>query len=892
METGLSDLEQTLDDLWRRVRQTNLYGGRPRNAVSEESVAAAQSALSLAEASGDQRFLREAWYMMAFALNANEQYVASITYYRLAIPAFDQAGEIERSSRMKLGFVVALSATGQSREALAVAREAEEVFRNSGDLASLAKLKTNLGSVHQRLDNYERASQCQFEAVELFQKAGDESALAQSYLNLGSTLCFLDRFDESEVMYAKCDEIAAKLGLHDLRAHATYNKAYLYFLSGRLSPALLMYRDARQMFSENTSLRHAALCDLDEAEIYIQLRLPQDALVLAQAAARSFADLDMPYEQGKAIAFGAVALTQKRQFGDALTAFKEAQAVLKQDGNLFWTALLDLYRAEVLFSIGRLWEAHSLAKTADAKFAEAGYPAKRLITLVLLGRVCLGLGRLDEAEFHVRMVRELAEDTKISLFLFACYSLSAELAEREGDARRAGEFYERAAHEIELRHTHLHHDELGITFYKNKAEVFESLVCLTLDSEDSSASAARAYAWCEKAKSQIIIDALAPHLPSIRSRASEALIARVDRLRGELNGSYLRFRPEFFATPGLPKGGQVELREDELVKTLNELSNSDSEYVSLQIASSVRLEELQQSLPADTTVLQYYFARDEVIAFVISATKFRVVRHVTPTKRVHFFAGRLQYQMERFSALVRNDNEEGDVEGRRTPADQVLQHFYKELIVPVMPYLETSGLIIVPHGVLHRIPFHAFFDGERYLADLFDISYAPSGSVLKYCLDRPDVVDAAPLGAALKPPDNVVAHFIHTDARVALRADNPVLSRLEFEDGSLCIPDIYSSQWQTNLLSICSGETSMNVSGDIEGFLGLVRSLLYAGCRSVLLELWKLRREPSLKFFELFYAEWISGKTKHQALSAAQQALRQEYSHPLDWAPFILTGRR
>src|SRR5437870_11101881 len=105
-------------------------------------------------------------------------------------------------------------------------------------------------------------------------------------------------------MYKNCEDIAAKLGSDDLRAHSIYNKAYLYFLSGRLSHALTVYRDARQIFLNSGSLRHAALCDLDEAEIYVQLRLPHDALVLAQAAANSFAELDMPYEQGKAIAFG------------------------------------------------------------------------------------------------------------------------------------------------------------------------------------------------------------------------------------------------------------------------------------------------------------------------------------------------------------------------------------------------------------------------------------------------------------------------------------------------------------------------------------------------------------------------------------------------------------
>ncbi|HLH31920.1 MAG TPA: tetratricopeptide repeat protein, partial [Terriglobia bacterium] len=223
METGVSDLEQTIEDLWKRVRQTNLYGGRPRNADSEESVAAAQSALSQARQSGDPRFLREAWCMMAFALNANEQYVESILYSRQAIPALEAAGEIERAARMRLGFIMALSTTGQSREALAVGREAEKVFRETGDRASLAKLVTNLGAVYQRLDDYERSVQCHFEAAELFKAVGDERALAQACLNLGSVLCFLDRFSESEEMYEKCDEIASRFDLPDLRAHAAYN---------------------------------------------------------------------------------------------------------------------------------------------------------------------------------------------------------------------------------------------------------------------------------------------------------------------------------------------------------------------------------------------------------------------------------------------------------------------------------------------------------------------------------------------------------------------------------------------------------------------------------------------------------------------------------------------
>src|SRR5688572_4077745 len=116
----------------------------------------------------------------------------------------------------------------------------------------------------------------------------------------------------------------------------------------------------------------------------------------------------------------------------------------------------------------------------------------------------------------------------------------------------------------------------------------------------------------------MFVDALAPHLPSVRSRADEALLARVERLRAELNGSYLRLQPEFLAVPALAKVEAIELKEDELIRTLGELSKADSEYVSLQTASSVRIEDLQQSLPGDTSVIEYFFARDEVLAFVLT----------------------------------------------------------------------------------------------------------------------------------------------------------------------------------------------------------------------------------------------------------------------------------
>ena len=49
---------------------------------------------------------------------------------------------------------------------------------------------------------------------------------------------------------------------------------------------------------------------------------------------------------------------------------------------------------------------------------------------------------------------------------------------------------------------------------------------------------------------------------------------------------------------------------------------------------------------------------------------------------------------------------------------------------------ERSDLVVIPHGFLHHIPFHALFDGERYLADYLALSYAPSASVFQLCSSK------------------------------------------------------------------------------------------------------------------------------------------------------------
>jgi CHAT domain-containing protein/tetratricopeptide (TPR) repeat protein len=92
-------------------------------------------------------------------------------------------------------------------------------------------------------------------------------------------------------------------------------------------------------------------------------------------------------------------------------------------------------------------------------------------------------------------------------------------------------------------------------------------------------------------------------------------------------------------------------------------------------------------------------------------------------------------------------------------------------------------------------------------------------------------------------------------------------------------------------LSACDTALGREMGG--EGLVGLTRAFQYAGARSVLASLWSVADYSTARFMKRFYGYLRSGKTKDEALRAAQiDQIREKSgsSHPFYWAAFQLTG--
>jgi CHAT domain-containing protein len=908
--------------MWEAIRGEHLFAGQARDEKSSEALSFSRVAMTLAGHSNSASLRAEAHRMMAYVLNANELYDDAILHYTQAIMLLQNEQSFQMAARTRLGLIAALFMTGHYQEAIQEGNRAASWFRKSGDHDGQARLCANLGNLYHRMDRHADAVEYQRRALRIFRRLKKQDALAPCLVNLGNSLTILDRFEEADRSYEQAENLGLKLDQGSIYTMARYNRAYLYFLRGRYSDAIRTFDELRENYTSTGSTRHAALCDLDECEIFLHLNLIPDALRLATRAAEGFSQLGMKYEEAKARTWLAIAFTHSERYVEALQVFCGAQEIFEVEDNRYYVASVALFRAQVLFAMGRLWEAHSVGLFAYETFTWLGIPSKRAMALTLLVRVGLETENMEEVERHLGNLEMLIGESSIPLHLFPCYSIIAKAAEHRGDLAKAHEYYELAAGEMELHRANLHYDKLRVSFFTSRRHVYEALLRISLTDGDPARRFAESFKWCERSKSRGMVDLLSQNVTDLQPHGNRSLLNRINRLHEELNAYSRRaeFEPGKISCPYGPS--DLKHKKNELAESLNQLSNEDRELASLHTVNAISVDEVQRVIPDDSVILQYFVARDEIMAFVISPKQGTIRRHLCTLSKVQELNEQLRLQLDKF--MLGEDYFRKYSAQLQHSIERCLRSLYAELIQPLEDLLNCGHLIIVPHDVLHYLPFHAFLNGECYLIDRFTLSYAPSASVFRYCIERESVKNATPIIIGVpddKAPliaDEVVrlkkalpgarsffgrratrrvlrreaseSSFLHIATHAVFRSDNPMFSSLKLADGPLTALDLYSMKCRTNLVTLSGCNSGMAGLAGADELLGLMRGFLYAGARSLLLSLWPVNDRSTLMFMEAFYQQWLAGQTKPKALRHACRTVRDKEPHPFFWAPFLLVG--
>ena len=263
-------------------------------------------------------------------------------------------------------------------------------------------------------------------------------------------------------------------------AEVEYNVAYLYYLRGEYARAISSYEITRELCVQAGDPYHRALCDLDQSEMYLELNMSRDGARLAESARAGFQKLKMRYEIAKATAFIGLAANQLGDRARALKMFATARKLFVNERNQLWPAVLDLYRAVVLFDDGEDESAAELCQAALDVFVANSIHSRAAVCEVLLARLALRSGEFTIAQEYCRSAIERLETLEAPAIACHAYLFMGEAQESLLDFEGARTSYETASSILEELRSELVQEDSKIAFLKDKLAIYENLVALIL----------------------------------------------------------------------------------------------------------------------------------------------------------------------------------------------------------------------------------------------------------------------------------------------------------------------------------------------------------------------------------------------------------------------------
>ena len=904
----------------------------------QRSLQTAQLLHQLAEVTGNLSYSALSLLAEANAVSIGlGQYQRGVELYDRAATIYHAQGDLVGQARSQIGKIAALGNLGRYREALDIGRWADAILAARSEFRAQATLIMNMGITYERLGDLAKALEMHDRAGEIYRQIGQpgDSGLGWVQVNRSIVLRKLGRFEESIQASNAARAILTEQGEKVEAARAQQNLALTYFVLGRYNEALECLDEVRDVFAGDGRQRDAMLVELFISDCLLQLRRFTDVLDKCQRVRKLFTELGARYVAAQAIVNEAAAYAELGRHAEALTSLAEARHIFEQGSNAVWVASTDLETAAVLLRQGRFEECLALALSCADVFEAHDSPVEEAQAWLVAARTALALGRHSQAQSLTNEVLAIGQARNLPTLIYQGHRLCGALAAAQGSAQEALKEYDQTIEALDRLRGKLM-VEFRVGFLEDKEEIYQEAVglCVDLDLPE------RALDYAERAKSRALVDLLAQRINlNIQARAEgdRALVAELTRLRTKRDQLYRTWEgDEKFTERGwISSSSDRQQAQQEVLELENQITECwhkllvhNADYARDASLWQVRTEPIQPYLAPDTVLLEYFVAHHRLIAFLVTATAVQVVQLPVELVAVQQLMQRLwlNFGTAPRSAPLQLSQLEGN-------ARSLLKELYELLMAPLASQIsDYPRLIIVPHGPLHYLPFHALYDGQSYLVQYHEISYLPAGSFLRYCREAPHdgtglialghsvsgrlphVVEEAQSVAGLMhgrvfiEREATVARIremaaecriLHIAAHGDFRPDNPLFSGLALADGWLTTLDIFNLQLNASLVTLSACQTGRSAVGAGDELLGLMRAFLSAGAASLVLSLWAVEDRSTAQLMKAFYERLAEGDTKAAALRHAQRKFIQgaqveadtaRYTHPYYWAPFFLVG--
>ena len=369
------------------------------------------------------------------------------------------------------------------------------------------------------------------------------------------------------------------------------------------------------------------------------------------------------------------------------------------------------------------------------------------------------------------------------------------------------------------------------------------------------------------------------------------------------------------ATFQTQKGNNSEKNIDAMqqyTQYLKQLEQRYPEYAQKKRTTVSSLPQIKAYLPQNQLMIAYFWGEKRQFCFVLEKEK----QTIFP----------INAQKDSLKSLLVS------IETKKSRIEQQAKAAYLQLIPPQLQQNTSLRWLIIPDGILHKLPFEALIKEGKYLVHSHAISYSYSATIWQNpsqnADSKEDIVIAPPFNAyktyqpslgdlqekkflqafpnatiwegkrqdivaAFSQEKNKNYHFIYAYTH-SFSDSLPQNCRIVLADTFLTIKDIESLHIHADLWILASCESGLGRFHEGEGVMSLARSFIHAGCRSVMPTLWKANAESVRKILEYFDAYITEGYAKDIALQKAKiQYLAESESEnrlPDMWAMQILIG--
>jgi CHAT domain-containing protein len=861
----------------------------------------AQACAELAEAAGMPEVRAYANYICAQTHAIDAEFETALQLIDAARLGYLAAGSPFEALRTNAGRIYVLQELGRYQEALEIGEvvlEALDNSRNDGrsevhaDTAEVqllaSRIYQNQGVCYQKIGRYDdalaayAAAKANYEALNMTESVGDiANNSGVVHLNLGHGREALAAFESAAAIFAAAGQTLK-------HAQSLINIGDAHLLLGHYSRGLAAFERARRLFGSLAAQSQQHVLLLDMADAYLALNLYPEALAAYREVDESLRAAGMLHDRARALWGMGSALM-------ALSQLDEAQRVLAESATLFNAAnnapmLSSVLSKQAALLAMRGNRAAALAKAEEALAIVSGndWPLQQVYAHLRIAD--LRLPDAAQVQQHLMQAGRLVERLNLPHLRYRLNQRLGHVHLLQGDLAQAESLLLAAMTEIETLRATVVEDRMRASFLADKLATYDDLMRIYLGRNDKR-DVQRAFVVAERAKSR----------------------ALVDMLSGIATGAARRSAASTHPDP---------------------------------FSATLSLPDIQDRLPPDAVLLSYYICGDDILAFVNIGRELHLAHNahnphrsaragyvISSAATIQRLLRRLALQWERFR-LGEHFVARNLLQVERS-AQTILAALYDELVRPLEDLLHRASnrstdssvkLVIVPHGLLHQAPFHALFDGTRYLIDRFEISYAPSATVLALCqqraappADKSFVAGVAdPLIPAAQAEAQAVARHlsnavvrldsqatlctvqneapgcqvIHLACHGFFRTGNPMFSSLKLHDGWLMAADAMQLDLNGALVTLSACESGRNqvIAGD--EIMGLTRAFLSAGAAALVVSLWLAQDTTTAELMESFYRELEGGAGRAEALRRAQLALKERYTHPFYWAPFVLVGQR